>query len=72
MKNLNYEIYSMSGQKVHQFQSIWKYKENEQVFVWLGAGKKNFIINHITHDVFEDGKHVVRLYVQERKLYGNN
>ena len=41
----------------------------EQIFVHDDQTKRNFIIIRLTHDVFQQNKHVIRLYCQEKKVY---
>ena len=38
-------------------------------FVHDDQTKRNFIIIRLTHDVFQQNKHVIRLYCQEKKVY---
>lgn len=66
---MKYAVYLINGEKIATFVSKWHFKENEQIFIHLKEGKKNFVIKHITHDLTEDNEHIIRLYGDVKKVY---
>lgn len=66
---MRYELFSVSGDHITTFESAWRFQEGEQIFVHDDQTKRNFIIIRLTHDVFQQNKHVIRLYCQEKKVY---
>ncbi|HDR4549188.1 hypothetical protein [Bacillus cereus] len=66
---MRYELFSVSGDHITTFESAWRFQEGEQIFVHDDQTKRNFIIIRLTRDVFQQNKHVIRLYCQEKKVY---
>ncbi|MES5942233.1 MULTISPECIES: hypothetical protein [unclassified Bacillus cereus group] len=66
---MRYELFSVSGDHITTFESTWRFQEGEQIFVHDDQTKRSFIIIRLTHDVFQQNKHVIRLYCQEKKVY---
>lgn len=67
----NYVIYTHGENRevLVAFQSSWQFSEKETVFIHKGEDKRSFAINQVTHDIDNNGKHVTRLYCQEKKIY---
>ncbi|MCP8969981.1 hypothetical protein [Ectobacillus ponti] len=66
-----YEVYVVGNDRetIGAFESEWRFKERENLFIRQYGLKRSFIIQHITHDILENGRHVVRLYCQEKRMY---
>ncbi|PGZ98073.1 hypothetical protein COE51_12245 [Bacillus pseudomycoides] len=66
---MKYELFLVSGGHITTFDSMWHFKEGEQIFFKDEKEKRNFSIIRITHDVFHKNEHIIRLYCQEKKVY---
>ncbi|MEI4831888.1 MULTISPECIES: hypothetical protein [Bacillus] len=66
---MKYELFLVNGGHITTFDSMWQFKEGEQIFFHEEKEKRNFIIIRLTHDVFHKNEHVIRLYCQEKKVY---
>ncbi|MFD3448401.1 hypothetical protein ACFDTO_27785 [Microbacteriaceae bacterium 4G12] len=66
---MKYEMFSTIGDKITEFESEWHFREQEQIFLQFTSEKRNFIITHITHDLYANKDHIIRLYCQEKKVY---
>lgn len=67
---IDYEVFTRLDEvPLATFKSEWQFSEKETVFVFSNEGKRVFIVNQITHDVYPNLKHVVRLNCQEKKNY---
>lgn len=69
---MKYEIFLITGEWVAVFESNWHFKEYEHLFYNDGSERRNFIITRVTHDIYGGSGHTVRLYCQEKKVYGSN
>lgn len=67
----SYELYNMAGTKIHDFDSDWIFSTGDKIFLQLSGTKRNFRIIRITHDIetFNNNKHIIRLYVEEGRVY---
>ena len=61
--------FSVSGDNITTFESAWRFQEENRFLFMMIETKRNFIIIRLTHDVFQQNKHVIRLYCQEKKVY---
>ncbi|MFD0769979.1 hypothetical protein ACFQZ1_14390 [Bacillus sp. CGMCC 1.60114] len=66
---MKYELFLVHGGYITTFDSMWYFKEGEQIFFHEEKEKRNFIIIRLTHDVSHKNEHVIRLYCQEKKVY---
>lgn len=64
-----YTMYTDASNAIFEFEDSWRYEEGHKIFYQTKEGKKLFVVNHITHDVNEDGSSLHRLYCQEKKAF---